>query len=193
MLHSCAAYLTDGLYRRCKLAPEKRSTFQYGFELILSTSCAIFSIFLISILLKDIFSSFAFLGIFFFLRLCSGGYHAPTYARCFVLTNTVYLLVYFFSRVLIKYELTILATIITLLSGIVIFILTPIRNKNHPISEKVYRKNMVISRILVTLETLVLVTLVILKIQINYLSVPMLSLTAVAVMMIIPKIQERSK
>lgn len=191
MLQNCAAYLTDTLYQHCKLLPERRPIYQYGFELIISTLCSFCSILLLSILLGDVFSAILFLGIFFFLRLCSGGYHAPTYARCFILTNAVYLSVYFVSRFFLAYQWGIPAVVITVLSGIVIFVFAPIRNKKHPISEGRLYKNKRIARVLVTLEMLTLVTLVWFRFDLVYISVPTISLAAVAVMMIIPKIQER--
>ena len=138
-------------------------------------------------------SACLFLGIFFFLRLFAGGYHAPTYARCFILTNSVYLMVYLVSRVFIAFQSTIPAIVLTLLSGLIIFAFSPIRNKKHPISEMVYRKNRDIARILVTLEALVLTSLILLRCDFTYTSVPIVSLAAVAVMMIISKFQERSE
>lgn len=138
MLQSFAKYLTDTLYRHCPLSPQKRPIFQYGFEITTSTLSSAFSILLISIFLRDVLSACLFLGIFFFLRLFAGGYHAPTYARCFILTNSVYLMVYLVSRVFIAFQSTIPAIVLTLLSGLIIFAFSPIRNKKHPISEMVY-------------------------------------------------------
>ena len=89
MLHSCAEYLTHTLYRHCPLSEEKRPVFVYGFELSLSTLSSILSIILLSIIFKNVYFSLLFLYIFFFLRLFSGGYHAPTYSRCFILTNAI--------------------------------------------------------------------------------------------------------
>lgn len=193
MLQSFAKYLTDTLYRHCPLSPQKRPIFQYGFEITTSTLSSAFSILLISIILRDVLSACLFLGIFFFLRLFAGGYHAPTYARCFILTNSVYLMVYLVSRVFIAFQSTIPAIVLTLLSGLIIFAFSPIRNKKHPISEMVYRKNRDIARILVTLEALVLTSLILLRCDFTYTSVPIVSLAAVAVMMIISKFQERSE
>lgn len=97
------------------------------------------------------------------------------------------------SRVFIAFQSTIPAIVLTLLSGLIIFTFSPIRNKKHPISEMVYRKNRDIARILVTLEVLVLTSLILLRCDFTYTSVPIVSLAAVAVMMIIPKLQERSE
>ncbi len=79
--------------------------------------------------LRDILSACLFLD-FLFLRLFAGGYHAPTYAQCFILTNSVYLVVYLVSRVFIAFQSTIPAIVLTLYPGLIIFYLSPIRNKN---------------------------------------------------------------
>ena len=102
-------------------------------------------------------------------------------------------MVYLVSRVFIASQSTIPAIVLTLLSGLIIFAFSPIRNKKHPISEMVYRKNRDIARILVTLEALVLTSLILLRCDFTYTSVPIVSLAAVAVMMIISKFQERSE
>lgn len=104
MLHSCAEYLTHTLYRHCPLSEEKRPVFVYGFELSLSTLSSILSIILLSIIFKNVYSSLLFLYIFFFLRLFSGGYHAPTYSRCFILTNAIFAFVYLLSEVIQWYK-----------------------------------------------------------------------------------------
>ena len=93
MLATIAARLTDQLYFRCPLDPSKKAIYEYGIQLSLSTLASMCSIVLLGLLLKNPASAFIFLGVFFFLRLFSGGYHAPTYARCFLLTNSVYLAV----------------------------------------------------------------------------------------------------
>lgn len=120
MLQSFAKYLTDTLYRHCPLSPQKRPIFQYGFEITTSTLSSAFSILLISIFLRDVLSACLFLGIFFFLRLFAGGYHAPTYARCFILTNSVYLMVYLVSRVFIFKRTVISRRVTTSFSTVII-------------------------------------------------------------------------
>lgn len=193
MLHNCALRLTENLYRHCSLEPHKRPIFVYGFELIMSTSIAMASIIFISALLNNVYSSIIFLLIFFFLRLFCGGYHAPTYARCFLLTNSVYIAVYISSLLITRWNLLFLPSILSLFSGIVIFYLAPIRNKNHPLSDNAFHKNQKIARFLVVVETFILVILSLLNVSTSYLSIPVVSLMAVAVLMIVPKIQERSE
>lgn len=184
MLHTAAERVTEVLYRHCQLDQSKRAIFVYGAELSLSTCASTVSIILLSILLQDFYSSVAFLLIFYFLRLFAGGYHASTYAKCFLLTNAVYLLTWTFQSLFFHFDFTYLLPLISFASGISIFVLAPIRNKKHPLSDKAYQKNEKIARILVSIETLGSIGLYLLHIPAEYLAMPVLSLAAVAVMMI---------
>lgn len=145
MLHSCAEYLTHTLYRHYPLSEEKRPVFVYGFELSLSTLSSILSIILLSIIFKNVYSSLLFLYIFFFLRLFSGGYHAPTYSRCFILTNAIFAFVYLLSEVIQWYKPLLIP--FAILSCISIFLLSPIRSTKHPLSERLYAQNKKAARI----------------------------------------------
>lgn len=185
MLENIASQLTDQFYSHCPLDPSKKGIYKYGIQLSLSTLASMCSITLLGILLGDVISSFLFLGVFFFLRLFAGGYHASTYARCFLLTNSIYLAVIGVSHGLIYFHLYYLLPVITVASCGTVIILAPIRNKNHPLSDMTYMKNRKISIIVSTLEGLALVGIFWSKTFCPYITVPIVSLAAVAVMMII--------
>lgn len=185
MLENIASRLTDQLYHHCSLAPAKKAIYKYGFQLSLSTAASMCSIILLGAVLGNISSALLFLGIFFFLRLFTGGYHAPTYARCFLLTNTVYLSVYGLSQGLVYFRLFFFLPVIALVSCVTIILLAPIQNKNHPMSEATYAKNRKAAIGLAILETLLLVILYLWKFLHPYITVPIMSLAAVAVMMLI--------
>ena len=184
MLHSCAEYLTHTLYRHCSLSEEKRPVFVYGFELSLSTLSSILSIILLSIIFKNVYSSLLFLYIFFFLRLFSGGYHAPTYSRCFILTNAIFVFVYLLSEVLL--------IPFAILSCISIFLLSPIRSTKHPLSERLYAQNKKTARIIVSIDFLLFLILYITGMPTRYLATWALSLSAVAIMMVITLFEKNS-
>ena len=185
MLENIASRLTDQLYLHCSLAPAKKAIYKYGFQLSLSTAASMCSIVLLGAVLGNISSALLFLGIFFFLRLFTGGYHAPTYARCFLLTNTVYLAVYGLSQGLVYFRLFFFLPVIALASCVIIVLLAPIRNRNHPLSETTYAKNRRTAIVLSLLESLSLVILFLWEDFRPYITVPVLSLAAVAVMMLI--------
>lgn len=184
MLATIAARLTDQLYLRCPLAPSKKAIYEYGIQLSLSTLASMCSIVMLGILLKNLASAFIFLGVFFFLRLFSGGYHAPTYARCFLLTNSVYLAVVGASYWIVCFQLYHLLPIIVVASCAVVIVLSPVRNKHHPLSEKTYRKNRKIAIVLVSIESSFFLILFFWQIFRPYVAVSSMSLTAVAVMML---------
>ena len=174
MLHSCAEYLTHTLYRHCPLSEEKRPVFVYGFELSLSTLSSILSIILLSIIFKNVYFSLLFLYIFFFLRLFSGGYHAPTYSRCFILTNAIFVFVYLLSEVIRWYKPLLIP--FAILSCISIFLLSPIRSTKHPLS----------------IDFLLFLILYITGMPTRYLATWALSLSAVAIMMVITLFKKNS-
>ena len=184
MLATIAARLTDQLYFRCPLDPSKKAIYEYGIQLSLSTLASMCSIVLLGLLFKNPASAFIFLGVFFFLRLFSGGYHAPTYTRCFLLTNSVYLTVVGTSYWIVHFQLYHLLPVIVVASCVVVMVLSPIRNKHHPLSEKTYRKNRKIAVVLAAIESFLFLFLVIWQIFRPYVAISTMSLAAVAVMML---------
>ena len=185
MLATIATRLTDQLYFRCPLDPSRKAIYEYGIQLSLSTLASMCSIVMLGLLLKNPASAFIFLGVFFFLRLFSGGYHAPTYARCFLLTNSVYLAVVGTSNLIVRFQLYHLLPVIVVVSCVVVMALSPIRNKRHPLSEKTYRKNRKIAVVLVSIESSFFLILFFWRIFQPYVTVSTMSLTAVAVMMLV--------
>ena len=185
MLATIAARLTDQLYSHSPLDPSKKAIYEYGIQLSLSTLASMCSIVVLGLLLKNPASAFIFLGVFFFLRLFSGGYHAPTYARCFLLTNSVYLAVVGTSYWIVHFQLYHLLPVVVVASCVVVIALSPVRNKHHPLSENTYRKNRKIAVVLAAIESFLFLFLVIWRIFPPYVTVSTMSLTAVAVMMLV--------
>lgn len=176
--------MTDQLYFRCPLDPSKKAIYEYGIQLSLSTLASMCSIMVLGILLKNPASAFIFLSVFFFLRLFSGGYHATTYARCFLLTNSGYLAVVGASYWIVHFQLYHLLPVIVVASCVVVIVLSPVRNKHHPLSENTYRKNRKIAVVLAAVECLLFLILCIWQIFRPYVAVSAMSLAAVAVMML---------
>lgn len=194
MLHQTAEKLTDKLYQACKLDEAKRPIYVYGIELTLSTASSIASILIISAFLSMFSSAVIFLFFFCSLRLVSGGYHAKTYGRCFILTNGVYFstvgCVFLAERVLPHTALPLVGAVLLLFSVITIFVLAPVKNEHHPLSPKRYIRNRRLACILSV--TFLLSAVIALRFgKEHYFVLISFTLAAVAVMMIIPKLQER--
>ena len=185
MLATIATRLTDQLYFHCPLDPSKKAIYKYGIQLSLSTLASMCSVILLGLLFKSPASALIFLGVFFFLRLFSGGYHASTYARCFLLTNSVYLAVAGTSYWIMRFQLYSLLPVFVVASYVVVIVLSPIRNKHHPLSEKTYRKNRKVAIVLASIESSHFLILFFWQIFQPYVTVSTMSLTAVAVMMLL--------
>lgn len=81
-------------------------------------------------------------------------------------------------------------TILLFISAAVILVLAPIRHKNHPLSEQTYRKNAAIGRTITILISMITVWLLLNNIAAAVTTMIVVTLMAIAIMMIIPKIQK---
>lgn len=187
MLNNIATKISNIIIQKCQLSSDLIKIYTYGCELLISTGLGMMSVFLISCLLERPLSGIIFLIVFVSLRLYCGGLHASTYLRCFILSNLVFLSVYGLSWGL-TYVSWLLSVLLLLISFIVIFAFTPIRNVNHPLSDERYIRNKRISRVLVFTEMIVILAIYTIIRNIYFLSIASTSMFAVSFMMLIPKI-----
>lgn len=103
----------------------------------------------------------------------------------FSLNQCVYLTVFFASEIVRNTQLYSLLPVIAITSCLIISVLAPVRNKNHPLSAGAYNRNRKIALCIVLIETSILIVLWFWKSIRPFLIVPTMSLAAVAVMMII--------
>lgn len=191
MLRSFSICIMTQLFKHCDLPSNKAEVYVYGAELMLSTLAGCISVLIFSGLLHSFISGITFLAIFVSLRLFTGGYHAKTYARCFITSNSVFIILMATSYMLERIGAQYLCFAVLLIADFTIFFFTPIRNYHHPLSDTSYKKNKRISRELVLGETSIILLLFLLTRDTSFFSVASLSFAAVAVMMIIPKKLER--
>lgn len=191
MLKACASSCADFLMRHTNIASSRRPIYLYGFELLLSTLTSALSILFVSVLFNSIEDGAIFLVIYIGLRVFCGGYHAKTHELCFISSNFTFFVAWIFTKVLTILNLQSLATVLVVLSTIVILILAPIRNKNHPLSDKAYKKNRKIAIIFVSILFIIYLCLAFLNCPLRFFAVFTSSISAVAVLMVIPKLLER--
>ena len=79
-----------------------------------------------------------------------------------------------------------------ILSCISIFLLSPIRSTKHPLSERLYAQNKKAARIIVSIDFLLFLILYITGMPTRYLATWALSLSAVAIMMVITLFEKNS-
>lgn len=90
MLERLSENSTAYFIRRGIVPEEKRAIYAYGFAVTYSTVFGLGAILLLGALFHRTPETLVFLGYFIAIRLFAGGYHAPTYGGCFLVTLCAY-------------------------------------------------------------------------------------------------------
>lgn len=181
MLHKISKAMAKKLAMSSE--PEKEEIYVYGLELIITTFLGLASIVLVSGVLSEWSSAWIFTGIFVPLRLCTGGYHADTYGKCFVISNLSYL-----SLLIIK-KLT--EGRVPMLVWLVLLVIAcwyigknaPVLHRNQMINEHKQKRNRKMARVLLIVDVAVSLGLVIYQSQ--YVVMVALSIYLVVVFMMV--------
>ena len=191
MLHLLADTLATTLCRNLGIdSSSKREIYVYGFMLLISTMFSAISILVIAAVLDQFVFACIFLVIYILLRMVSGGYHAMTYSRCYWSSLFTYLCV--MNIALLPHKKWSVLLLVVFYS-LIICLWAPITTPKHPLSDKKILRNRKLARLFVLIAD----SWAIYRIDTNNVSdivcVIVTSIAAVAVMMIIAKIQERRK
>ncbi len=87
MLTLISEWVVKRLIVHRAIAEERRDVYRYGCELIVSTASVALFILLAGLSSGRFASALIFLLYFMPIRTVAGGYHAPSYGKCFVLTS----------------------------------------------------------------------------------------------------------
>lgn len=189
MLEKTSAYLTNQLYIKGEIEENKIEVIKYGFEILISSALILFSVPLYAGVIFRLSDGIMFLAFFMPIRLFSGGYHAPTYRKCYVCTMSLFAMV-----ILISYLLPIKDGAFVLFGLIVssgyIFVKAPCVNAHHPLTERRYRKNKVRARITVVVESAMSIILFFIDTRLCTISV--YTLLLVVGMMVFPGKEEKA-
>lgn len=141
------------------ISNDELDSYMYGFELILSVILNLSVISLIMIYSGKIKETILYIASVFILRHHTGGYHAKTPERCFVMTVGIYILILFIANIATA-EVSILISALLEPSFIIILKLSPIVHKNNPIGEGDlyrHRKYSIIISIFITCAVIIFV------------------------------------
>lgn len=165
---------------------DKEEIYIYGVELIISNLFCLVSILLVSSLLSSFTSGLVFISIFVPLRLFTGGYHAATYRKCFIISNLSYLLILFLKC--ITWRTVPMEMWWCLLIGTCLYIImnAPIINSAQPISESKQKRSKKITRYILTVDIVWIFCLAFNQRELMVMAI--LSICLVSVMMLIPNI-----
>lgn len=158
----------------------------YGLELIISTVLGLMSILLLSGLLSCLTSGFIFLSIFVPLRLFTGGYHASSYTKCFIISNISYLSVLLVRNITWK-DIPIAAWI-GIFIGMSCYIIkyAPVINSAQPINERKQKRSKIISRYILLADMFWIIYLSLNHKELMVMAV--LSICLVTILMMIPQL-----
>jgi accessory gene regulator B len=120
------------------IEPDRIEIVRYGLELFILKAVFLLASVIIALLMDEILSYLIFLIFFMPLRTLAGGYHASTRLLCFIESMFTVVLVCGICKLTATKSLPviILLGIFTLISSAVIFILSPVEDKNKPLSAK---------------------------------------------------------
>lgn len=141
---------------------EQREVYIYGLEVILLNGGLLIAFLIISLLCGEMINFWAYLIFFLPIRIFSGGYHAETSERCFVLSTITFGVSIAASKLIPLLYISNTGKIIGAVSVIVILVLAPLINENNPLNQTQRRRNRII------LCTLLFIDLVFYILSCNY-------------------------
>lgn len=115
---------------------EEAELYEYCFILLISTLTSILSLLIIAVFTNTLFYSSIILLSFLVCRLCCGGYHANHHLTCYIITILNHISCLFLLLHFCKTYNPYLIGCINLISFLLLFLFSPIENKNNPLSDK---------------------------------------------------------
>jgi len=181
MLHKISKAMAKKLAMSSE--PEKEEIYVYGLELIITTFLGLASIVLVSGVFSEWSSAWIFTGIFVPLRLCTGGYHADTYGKCFVISNLSYLSLLIIKKLTERRVPMLVWLVLLVIACWYIGKNAPVLHRNQMINEQKQKRNRKMARVLLIVD--VVVSLILAVYQSQYVIMIALSIYLVAVFMMV--------
>lgn len=169
MFAKLAERIAEELESNKKIKSEDRELYQYGIEQGIMILLNVITALAIGLIFHCLFYVVIFSAAFIPLRTNSGGFHAKTSLKCYVLS--VLTLVLFCTLIKVLCFSNIVWIIISIVCSIIILKLSPVETENKPLDKlevKVYRKRACLIWIA---ETLVYVVSFILRFKIFWISI----------------------
>ena len=195
MIETLAKKITNKLIENRIINSEDIEIYNYCFETTIVSLISHCSLFILSVLLNEFICSMIFLISFSVFRRICGGYHADSYTKCSIMSLLSYL-----AMILIIKKINIifcLSFYILIIGLIIIFLLSPIQDKNKPFTEKQYKRFKIISKSFATILIILFIILKLVESQKLFMSKYCFSLCygidLVAFSLLISKIERRIK
>ena len=135
MYKSISKKIVSNLIKKEYINPEDSDSYEYCFEICISTFISISAMIIISFFLNLTIQSIIFIAVFILCRMCFGGYHAKTHKTCFLATLTNYFIFIYLLKSLELINSFFVFISLNLISVILVHALAPIENINNPLSD----------------------------------------------------------
>lgn len=190
MLSLISKRFTDFFLKKQIIDEEKYEIIEYGFMITLSSLFCILSILIISVICGMIVEGITFLIVFMAIRTSCGGYHCSTYLKCWLFTNSIfliYLAIIYFTKDL---NVDIVSMILLALCSLIIAAFAPLINENNPKGEKEIAEKKIKARIILSCYIVIFGVFFVFFRELNIHYFISLSITAVTILMLITIIKE---
>lgn len=181
-----ANILTNKLVKMQIIKEEDKELYVYGFWQGVIIIFNFATVVIVGLLFHMLWQSLVFMASYGLLRPVSGGYHSRTQQNCYILSIVLIITVLCAIKWL---PWSIWTSLIILLASIyLVFLLAPVEDENKPLDEleqRVYKKR---SRIVVSALTLLAVLFIVVE-QLQIANCIIISILAVAIMLILGKIK----
>lgn len=149
------SFVTQGLVTESDI-----EIYRYGLEMLISSTFTSLSVIILACFLDSLKYGFLYLLITIPLRVTAGGYHANTFQKCFIISNSLYAALSFILRLLHTNCTNIyLWLFILYLSAIYIYLKSPVQNKHHPLDTDTIKRNKKRVTIYLILDCIIIHTL----------------------------------
>ncbi len=195
MVHLLSDNLTKFICKNIKIEDDMIEVYRYGIEITISSALNIILIILTSLILSDIECGIIFLIEFILLRSFTGGYHANSYFMCNLIFTLTFISVYGANRVIANFieskNIVFLLGVMNLLSFIIVAIFSPVKNKHKMLSKKQAKRCHI--KAIVVHFFISIISFIVCEYNVKIGSFMIVTLTAVAVMILIEIIKGRYK
>lgn len=153
MFYQASQRIAKKLVQNSTISSENKAIYQYGIQQGFTIGLNILTTFVIGLVFQMVIESFLFLAVYIPLRSFAGGAHAKTANRCYVYSTIMIiatlLVIKFFPFGIF------ICSCLSLISGVIIFLLAPIETTNKKLDEsekRVYKKR---ARIILVIELVI--------------------------------------
>lgn len=152
MINKLAHKIVTNMLKENIINGKQTQFYEYAFIIKAESAITILSILTLSLIYKLIGPTIIFLVFFLELRKRTGGFHAKTFFRCFIMSNIIiYVFFALIYPILIIQEMKLIFVSSTV-AFIVIYSICTVNHPNWNLSNKEYKQMKIMSRYLICLE-----------------------------------------